>query len=433
MGNSYKQKLLLFVVCIFIQYILFIVYKDYISPTNEYMGLVFNSPNTTELTVAVIACALPVFILPSELKAFSSIIMWYLFICSILPFGVVVLVLGTQKTLFTSVLSHYLPSIAIIYLYVYIIKTPKKGIALYNISLNKIRKILLTLTVCTGILLLWKTGMSITFTLDDDYSRRLYSREIISGGSIISYTAANYVKVIVPTVIALGLVRLRDISLILAGLFGGLVLFSIDGTKGSVLLPIVMIGLHLLLRYGNSKPKYLLLFILAIIVFGYYMERSYGSDFINTYVIRRFFFVPQYLMHAHFTYFNEIGYMYFSDLPLIGVLISGTRSESAAIQVGQSFLGTEGLNANVGVIQYGYSEAGILGCWLMSILLIVIIFYFDKATSLQNKSWTLPLSIPVASTLTEQSLHTSILSGGLLGIFILICITNQNNVRNYST
>ena len=307
-------------------------------------------------------------------------------------------------------------------------KGPKLGFKGIVINPAVFRVTLLTSCLVIGILLILNTGINLTLSFDEDYSRRSHALQLIEGGSFISYLSANYVKVIVPTIIALGLIRVRDTPLIIAGFFGGIVLFSIDGTKGSIFLPFAMIGVHFLLKYGKSRSLFLLYTVLVVVSGGYLLESLLGVDYINTYITRRTFFVPQFLLHSHISYFSEVGFIYFNDLPIVWQMVAEQREESAALQVGHSFLFSEGLNANVGIIQYGFSEAGILGCWLMSLSVLIIIYMFDKLTNFRNNSYVLTLSIPVAATITEQSLHTSILSGGLLGLSLMLYALSNCNL-----
>jgi len=383
------------------------------------MGLIDLEPSVASILFSIVAGCLPSMLLPVRSNRFGVIVLWYIYLVTILPFWIMAKMLVDNEAILIAAISIWLPFIATVQLYRLFSKRNRDWLKKSKPDQSSI--ILASLCIFGGLIIMWKYSLTLTLGIDLDYSRRMAARGMIAEGSVLSYLMSNYIKVLVPIVISIGLASRSKTLSVLAGLFGSFVMFSFTGVKGTLLIPLVMIYVYYFSRRGALSFISLIIPIIIFLLLPIIMEGTSVEEFVNVYFNRRLFCSPQLVFHAYIEFFSENGFLYFSDLPGVWQLTGNTgRAVGASVQIGQEYFYDPNMNANTSATVYGFAEGGVIGAWLMALMVCIYIMIFERFTLGRDPRWVLPLSIPIAYVITEQALHTAILSGGLLGLLLFI-------------
>lgn len=375
------------------------------------------------LFLPVVLSTLPVVLLPKKFERPGDVILWYLYVVCILPYGVLTVLLAQDETLRTGVYALVLPFMA---LAACCRLTPQIKLRL-DAPLDR-RVVIPALGVLAAVAtaffwILFKP--SISFDLYSVYDRRLDARETSGSGTLLSYSLAALSAFVAPVLISFGCFTRKYLLYGLAGIVALLFVFFYDGTKASLFLPLALITVGAATRLRAFSPIFLLASILLLALTASAAELLWDAAFLNEIVVRRVFVVPVYLFHSFIEFFSVRGFLFFSDVKGLSGLISSTRSDSASILVGEDYLGSAGLNANIGSISYGYAEMGILGGWLFAACIYFYILGMDAVRHRYSKTILFPLAFAVALRFSEQAFQTSLISGGLFFILLFLLMTKD--------
>lgn len=172
--------------------------------------------------------------------------------------------------------------------------------------------------------------------------------------------------------------------------------------------------------------KTFIYFIFGITVFTLIVYRFFGQLVLFANFVWRLLYVPAIIKFWHYDFFSVNEKLYYSE-GIIGRIfnIQSPYLLSSGFLTGQ----TSG-NANTGYIAYGFDNAGFFGMIIISIVLILVLYFVDSITHKTNHKIVFPLLVYPMLTLNDTDLLTLLLTGGFF-IFIIFAIFDNQFFGEY--
>ncbi len=195
----------------------------------------------------------------------------------------------------------------------------------------------------------------------------------------------------------------------------------------SVFIPCLMLPLLYFAQNGRQGQFWFILSLTATIVVCEIVYAKYDFFLLIQLWTRRFFFDQQFLYFNYFEVFKKIGLVYYSDSFLNGVLHYPYPYPPASM-VGYYMFGQPDQNANTGFLGAGYMELGTFGVVLSGLMAGFVLKLFDRITSFEVPIWFFGTVafMPFMAMLVAQNFFTSILTGGVAMLLILMLCTRPN-------
>lgn len=415
LSTNQRQRVALYFLISLCQIAIYYIFKDQISKMNE-VGLVYDPNSLAMLPLGIGLTSCFAWILPIRIDRFLSLLIWFIFLILVMPGCVMIYSLGFERVLPDFILCNALP-IAAMNLPWMRGHYPKPGsvIAPYPHAIW----ILAIPTIMFGAYLAWTNANNLSLDFLDVYTRRLEQRG--TANTLNGYLTANYYGAVLVVTIGYGLAFKHSLLTAISTL-GFLLIFCIDGSKSALLIPVIMILVHLATKMKVLTPVYLLLYTL------FFLLTSYGLNDhnINLYGVRRVFIDTPATNCWYFEYFSKYGFVFGKDMFISNFLYGTDPIPSAGLAIGTEYFDNVDSNANSNFLSSGFSQCGIFGAWLTFIIGCVSLKLYDIQLQKLPLELGQLIAIPIALRFCEQALHTMMLSGGLLGIYILItAITRQ--------
>ena len=275
-------------------------------------------------------------------------------------------------------------------------------------------------TICFALLIGTYRGTMSFVSLDNLYAQR----EIGAATSLfMGYVQTYYGYVFSPVLLVIGLTE-RRLLLVVAGIVGGLLLYSITAEKTVFLLPgLIILGHYFLSRdtiffRSTAMLTGMLGAVVAASVFWY--EQSAVAAFMAWYLGVRTLLTPGLFVSQYLDFFGETGYTFLSHVSGIGSIVprpavyqSESRWPSIGHIVGEQYVGFPDLNANASFLASdGIASFGVPGVLFAFLLLAVFLIVLDRAARGIDNIFCVLVLLPVAFLLTNGSLFTVSLSFG---------------------
>lgn len=253
------------------------------------------------------------------------------------------------------------------------------------------------------------------FDLVNMYERRIEGRDVFVAGSLIAYLNAMVLNGLAPFFAFYSGWRKRyDLLLFAVACWVGY--FYLLGIKSPLAYIVIGFLMGRAVRMGRLPHFARTVFYLVLLIFALFFVEfaAFGhSEVVGEYVIRRAFSVPPYLVSAYFE---------FIDATPRWSLVSGISTVSGiTFEVGESFLGFQGLNANTNAFLYQFASGGLV-MYLLTIILVAGVFaILDSAYRNKQSPVYLYLGFSYSVLVVEQSATTALVSSGV-GLLLLTTI-----------
>lgn len=273
-------------------------------------------------------------------------------------------------------------------------------------------------------LVLWYFISGVSFNLD--FMKVYEFREAnssLSGGGILNYTN-NWTHKVFNIVLFSTALLYRKYWFALITLFVQVYFYAASAHKGVFFLPFLILSIWFYFKKTNSLVVVPLTFsiviLITILTYIFFDSLTFSSLF-----SRRVFFIPAHLTFSYFEFFSDNQFVYWSnsvlssfitypyDLPLTNVI--------------GGYLGDEEEGANNGFIASGFAHAGLLGVFIYSAIIGVILRFIDTSTRCHLPLWfaVALTAIPLRNLLTASDLLTVMLTHGFLIALIVILLMRR--------
>jgi hypothetical protein len=242
------------------------------------------------------------------------------------------------------------------------------------------------------------------------------------------YFVSWQAKIINPYLITKAYIDNNKINLIIA-LCMQLLLYLITAHKSFILIPIAIIIITKILeKYEFFKS---LSFLSFIGVLGSYLMYLLFDIMVFPFLfIYRLLILPAQIKFSYYDFFSKNEYLYFSE-GVIGKIFDLEYPYELNIQnlISKIYFGDVNSAANTGYIADAFANFGILGMFLMTLLLVAIFILIDSLSKNLGKEFVVGLSIFSILGLNDLGLLTTLLTGGLLLLLIILYLDNNSKIE----
>lgn len=195
--------------------------------------------------------------------------------------------------------------------------------------------------------------------------------------------------------------------------------YSINGSKLVLFSTLLAVGGFYLynVKYLAKVP----MFLSGLCVLSYLETAVFHRVFILAYFIRRVFFVPNQLNYYYFQFFssNKPDYYRQSFLRFLGF-----KSEYSDIDhlIGEQFFGRANMGANNGLFSDAITNMGIVGVFVLPIILILLLRFLDFCAKDIDKHIYISTSVIFSFIFISSFLPTVLLTHGLLMLCLVLVV-----------
>ena len=399
------------------------MYVHYLYPEFGYYGFDYNPPGTSYLLLAWVLSVLPSLWMPIRLTRPSQLAYWVLYITVIIPSMFVPLFAGLDRPAEISSL--------MIALFVGFAVTG----ASYLLPLFRVRPIEIPRRLfwngfgCVAVaLVVWMVAVFhshfqiVSFL--DVYDLRDASNDVAEG-SQVNYAFMLLSGAIDPFLMGYGLYYRRG-WLFLTGALGQLLVYSIGGTKGSILSILFVSGIYFLFKKGRFPFGVKMTLAPLALLGGMYLsyalagyEPSPLHEIALFVVLMRVLSINGLLTAQYYNFFQSNPLTYFSHIKGLNLLVHYPYQYPVGQEIGLAFAGTTGLDATAHFwATDGIGGLGVPGIVLVSIFCALVFWALDSLSRRHDPRLVALVTTYAAYNLANISIFTTLLSGGL-GLLIV--------------
>ena len=407
------------------------MYVHYLYPTWDYFGFDYNAPSTSYLILAWILSVAPSLWMPLKLTRPSQLAYWVLYIAVIIPSMFVPLLAGLSPTaeiglLMITLFAGFAISGASYFFPLHHFRASMisrglfwKGFGLIGVSL------------ALWMIVVFRHNLHIVSFLDV-YDVRDVSADIAEG-SQANYAFMLLTGAINPFLMGYGLYYSRR-AIFLAGAAGQLLVYSVGGTKGSILSIVFISAIYILLKirklsFGvTTALGAVFLMVLSCLSF---VLADYNPGPILSVVLfvilMRTLSINGLVTAQYFDFFQKNPFTYFSHIKGVSWILPYPYKYAIGQEIGQAYAGTTGLNATAHFwATDGIGGLGLPGVLLMSVFCALVFWLLDSVANRHDPRFTALATTYAAYNIANISFFTSLLSGGLMLLIIILYLLSPD-------
>lgn len=407
LNTDKKRTIILFILY---KFFLEIIYVNTIAKTFGYVGYTF-STSLSRYIVVFALFIITLVILPKKEGSISSIFNLVLFLMTMVPV-MIVFEYGTMPYwMLLGLVTAFWAQCAVINLNIKFPKIPK-----LKLSNKK------TLRACFGALVLFFVAFVFSNPMPDlskiSFSQIHLIRAEFAYSSVVWAIAVEmFCKILNPLMIAISVKEKNYARIIISVLMQGYI-YTVTGFKTFLfIIPVVLFVV--LISDKNYFKNILRGFTYG--TFGAYLVYLFTQMiYIPALIHNRVLFFPAQIKYSYLDFFARNEFVNFSQSTIGGVFnISNVYEKTVPNIIGQVYFDKEAMHANTGYLADGYANLGILGMFLVAIVLGLILNYLNYTCERHSMKYVLAVIILFAVSLNDGALMTSLFSGGL-GFAILL-------------
>jgi len=395
-----------------------ILYAFYVSPQYAYMGFGFDFH-----FVRIVVCSVLLFVVSLLTKRvgvdgmYGNIILGAVLIPSMVFY------------VFNGVGVEYILTVGFSCLVVVIFSGLKfKPVRFFRISNNLL---LFSLFLFSVLYLLSVLAFGGAAFINFDLSKVYDFREASAGNlpSFYAYLSPVVGKVVIPFIVAIAISSKKYLIAFLGGGMSVLV-FAFTAHKSPLFYPLAVVFIYFSVKGGFVKWFWVgfLGFLLVSVVDAFVYQWFGVGGWVANLFVRRLLLVPALLNHEYLSFFSSNDFYYWSGSKLSMGLVSANYSYNMPSLIGGEAFGSFDVAANTGWIGSGYGNAGLVGVFLYSLVIGVLVSYFKSQSKILGEPMVMSVTFVVMLTLfVSTDLTTSFLTHGLL--FLIASLTVFSSSR----
>lgn len=400
-------------------------YERWISPTWGYMGLTYKTPDATLLLLAYALAVLLCVLSPLKIRRTSQIIYWILYFTVYIPGLLAPLFLQLDNGFILLLLEFSLTGGMLLIALSYRLKLIK--VSHYPFGRQLFWMVFISVfAVSNAMLLIAFRGNLHLATLKEVYDVRAGAGAVQLENPSIGYVSSLLSNVMNPFWIAYGLTMRRQ-SVVVLGILGQVLVYATAAMKSVLLSPLFIILIYYSVKKdrGGLVPKFgLLSFATFVALTALVGVRTEGLVFnLATITLVRSFSIPGVEIGEYQYFFGHFPHTYFSHIHGINLLVSNPYSLSLGQEIGYFYGGTSNGrigNANADFFAMdGIAGFGLPGILIMGIVCAAMFWVLDSFARRYPISFSSSVLASCAISLTNNSLFSSFLGGGIM-LFMLL-------------
>ena len=412
------------VIVVFLMYYLFIyLYKISISPIESYRGFVYKEITFFQQLLILFFLSIPITFLPLRLSRPSDMAMWILYL---IPY---------TSTVYMSLYITRGTIWSVIYLWISILISllmmnfSRKHKITINIKREFSRDVdlytfYLLLFSCICLYLIFVIHGKFQLSIANSYIRRMAARE--DSPFMYGYIVALFKSLLTVFGVYLAIIKRKWWYMILI-FISVLAIFSFNGTKSTVLNPLILIGIAIYARSSKHKCRlYFLPIILFTVIIVAAIELIFlHSNILSQLIVRRIMAVPGFLNTAFWAFFSNNPKTLMTES--IGkFFLDPVYNVGPTFLIGAEYFNKETCNANTGIWLGAFAQFGLLGMLIVSSLAGFCLGIVDNITKKNFFIMGCLVCAFMGLNWSEQMFHTSMLTGGIFYLFIGVLLINKS-------
>lgn len=400
------------------------IYVRYLYPTFDYLGFDFNRPAPAYLALAWTLALLPCLWMPLRLTRPSQLAYWVLYITVFIPSMFVPLYAQMEPAREIAVLM-------LVFLAGFLIVgcaygVPPAAARAGGLAPTRIAKAMAALAgaLALWMLIVYRHHLAIV-GFNDVYDLRDAANDLAEGTSV-NYAFMLLTGAVNPFLMGYGLFY-RKRWMVLAGVAGQLLIYSVGGTKGSILSITFIPAMYALLRirrvpFGVKIAAASLALMLAFCaVFAVAGEQAGDIVSIALFVVfSRTLGMGGLLTAQYYDFFQRNPFTYWSHIKGVSWFVHYPYQYPVGQELGIAYAGTTALDATTHFFATdGIEAAGLPGVLLIAVFCAFVFWVLDSAAQGHDPRLAALITTYAAYNLSNISIFTSLLSGGL-GLLILV-------------
>jgi hypothetical protein len=413
------------------------MYEYYLYPTWDYFGFHYYPPPTIYLALAWILSVTPALWMPMRLTRPSQLAYWVLYITVFIPSMFVPFYVGLDT-----------PEEISLLLLTLFAGFATMG-ACYRLPLLRLRPAGIRNPVfwkwfggITAALALWmifvfRHNLQI-LSFNDIYDLRDIQNDI-SEGTLLNYAFMLLTGAFNPFLMGCGLFFRRK-WLFLAGVLGQLLVYSVGGTKGSILSIAFISGFYVLFRIGRQPFALKLVFGTLTLVGGLCMSYVLaGYDpvplqlhWVALFVVLMRTFSSNGLMTAwYYNFFQSNPHTFYSHVRGVNWFVHFPYERTAALEIGSVYMGGNDADptAHFWAID-GIGALGLPGVLLISAFCALVFWALDSAAQRHDPRLAALVTCYAAYNIANISIFTSLYSGGLAILILALYLMPAETIAH---
>jgi hypothetical protein len=401
-------------------------YAEWLSPVWGYLGLTYRSPDPFLLTLGYVLAAGLCVVSPRKIQRPSQVIYWLLYFSVYIPglFAPLFMQLDQKLTLLLLQLSMTGGMLLIALSY----HVKLLAVHRHPLSAHLFWMIFVTLFLSCNVILLIAFHGSIHFaSLKEVYGVRFREQQIAQQNLGIRYISSALSSVMNPFLITCGLI-VRRRKLVALGIAGQILVYATAAMKSVLLSPVLIVAFYYSLKKdrGGWAPTVGLLFTsLFFVLTALAIGTSQGFVFnLASATLLRSFAIPGVSVGEYQHFFESFPHTYLAHVTGINWLISDPYDLSTGKEIGVFYAGDQGKygapNANASFFAMdGIAGFGLVGIPIMGVICAMMFSALDSCARKYSIAFSASALTMCAVSLTNGSLFTSFLSGGVMAFMLL--------------
>lgn len=412
-----SPRFLLTLTLIILYFSLYYIYQAEISPSNLYLGFRFRPLTPWEMGSSLFFFLLPISFLPIYIYKPSDLGIWCLYLFSYSPTSFIAFHIGENDFFNTITLLLVLNFALILLLFFRRVHFRFPIMRILNLHGLDMR-LLLLIFVLAVFSVSYLGGFSYNLDFANVYERRFLSRDSMGLGA--GYLLSLCRSVLTIVAVYLIVVKKKFIYFLLISLIL-LAIFSLDGTKGTLLNPVFLA--FVLIMVKHYKSIFFLPLALGFLTISGIVEYSlFHTNIINQYLVRRILIIPGFLNAAYWDYFSDHEKVFLTD-SFGKYFFEKVNVLPTAQLIGLEYFQSSAINANTGIWMGGFAHFGLFGVLIVSVFAGLLFGVIDNLLKIRFSLFGVVVCTYVGLIWSEQMMHTSLLTGGVFYVMTFIfCI-----------
>ena len=231
----------------------------------------------------------------------------------------------------------------------------------------------------------------------------------------------NWVGKILLPVLAVYSLHKKNYVLLILALVLSILAFGVANQKTTLLFSFLGVGVYIFVSMQSAGFIRLLMLTLIFLTTSFGAFFLLNFDLASSFLVRRAIFAAAINFTHYINYYSQYDYLYWSNSIFSSILDYPYINSSPGQVIGE-YLGNY-KNVNSGFMASGYMHAGLMGIFIYSILLGVVLAFFDSVSDKNNKALITASAAPlILNVFINSDLIVAMGTHGLLLLMFLSLI-----------
>lgn len=269
-------------------------------------------------------------------------------------------------------------------------------------------------------------------TLESMLFENVYDTRADANFSLLMVIVQNFTcRIIIPLVLLIAIEEKRWLAVTFVS-FIQIYTFAVTGFKTFLFIPLLMIGLRAM--PSLNLKNIIVLGLTGILVLGLAFYKITENGMLSAIFSDRIFFLPAYIKYCYFDYFSANEFVYYSQNSIAKILgVHSNYDTLVSYMIGNLYFDKPEMMTNTGYMADAYSNLGVFGIFLMSVILAVVIRYSKRRIDVMPsklKASLLAIFVLFFYTLNDGHVINVLFSIGMLFVVLIISVVDFSEKKH---